>query len=103
MRPFDHHLRDNVDEAELLALVQKLNADPAVHGILVQAPLPPHIGTQRIVASIDPAKDVDGFHPLNAGRLVAGLPALAPCTPIARLKLLKTVRPSPASCYSSIV
>ena len=76
MRPFDHHLPADVNEAKLLALVQKLNADPAVHGILVQAPLPPHIGTQRIVASIDPAKDVDGFHPLNAGRLASGLPAL---------------------------
>src|SRR5260370_18964258 len=93
MRPFDHHLPANVDEAELLALIRKLNADPAVHGILVQAPLPPHIGTQCIVASIDPAKDVDGFHPLNAGRLVAGLPALAPCTPIACIKPVKNIPP----------
>src|SRR4029077_4801353 len=68
MRPFDHHLPADVNEAALLALIQELNADPARHGILVQAPLPRHIGPQRILASIDPAKDVDGFHPLNAGR-----------------------------------
>src|SRR5579859_1173640 len=81
MRPFDHHLPAAVSEAELLALVRKLNGDPAVHGILVQMPLPPQIDSKHIVASIDPDKDVDGFHPLNAGRLVSGLPALAPCTP----------------------
>jgi methylenetetrahydrofolate dehydrogenase (NADP+) / methenyltetrahydrofolate cyclohydrolase len=74
--------------------VQKLNADPAVHGVLVQMPLPPQISTKRIVASIDPDKDVDGFHPLNAGRLFTGLPALAPCTPIACIKLIKTVNDS---------
>ena len=103
MRPFDHHLPADVNEAELLALVQKLNADPAVHGILVQAPLPPQISTNRIVAGIDPAKDVDGFHPLNAGRLVSGLPALAPCTPIACIKLIKTVRTSLAGCDALMV
>jgi methylenetetrahydrofolate dehydrogenase (NADP+)/methenyltetrahydrofolate cyclohydrolase len=74
--------------------VRKLNGDPAVHGILVQMPLPPQIDSKRIVASIDPDKDVDGFHPLNAGRLVSGLPALAPCTPIACIKLIKTVHAS---------
>ena len=94
MRPFDHHLPTTVSEAELLALVAKLNADPAVHGVLVQMPLPPQISTKRIVASIDPNKDVDGFHPLNAGRLFTGLPALAPCTPIACIKLIKTVHAS---------
>jgi methylenetetrahydrofolate dehydrogenase (NADP+) / methenyltetrahydrofolate cyclohydrolase len=94
MRPFDHHLPAEVSEAELLSLVHKLNADPAVHGVLVQMPLPPQIGAKLIVASIDPDKDVDGFHPLNAGRLVTGLPALAPCTPIACIKLIKTVHRS---------
>ena len=94
MRPFDHHLPADIDEAALLALVQKLNADPAVHGILVQLPLPPQIRANHIIASINPDKDVDGFHPLNAGRLVSGLPALAPCTPIACIKLIKTVNPS---------
>ncbi len=94
MRPFDHHLPAAVSEVELLSLVQKLNADPAVHGVLVQMPLPRQISTKRVVASIDPDKDVDGFHPLNAGRLFTGLPALAPCTPIACIKLIKTVNAS---------
>ena len=81
MRPFDHHLPATVSEAELLALVDKLNADPAVHGVLVQMPLPPQISTKRIVASIDPDKDVDGFHPLNVGRLVQNRASLVSCTP----------------------
>ena len=91
MRPFDHHLPADVSEVELLSLVQKLNANRAVHGVLVQMPLPPQISTKRVIASIDPDKDVDGFHPLNAGRLVTGLPAFAPCTPTACIKLIKTV------------
>jgi methylenetetrahydrofolate dehydrogenase (NADP+)/methenyltetrahydrofolate cyclohydrolase len=103
MRPFDHHLPADVSEAELLSLVQKLNADPAVHGVLVQMPLPPQISTKRIVASIDPDKDVDGFHPLNAGRLFTGLPALVPCTPIACIKLIKTVRASLSGCDALMV
>ena len=103
MRPFDHHLPASVSEAELLALVQKLNAEPAVHGVLVQTPLPPQISTKRVVASIDPDKDVDGFHPLNAGRLFTGLPALAPCTPIACIKLIKTVHASLAGCEALMV
>jgi len=103
MRPFDHHLPVTVSEVELLALVQKLNADPAVHGILVQMPLPPEIDAKLVVAAVNPAKDVDGFHPLNAGRLVTGLPALAPCTPIACIKLIKSVRPSLAGCEALMV
>jgi len=103
MRPFDHHLPADVSEAELISLVAKLNADPAVHGVLVQMPLPPQISAKLIVASIDPDKDVDGFHPLNAGRLVTGLPALVPCTPIACIKLIKTVRPSLAGCEALMV
>jgi methylenetetrahydrofolate dehydrogenase (NADP+)/methenyltetrahydrofolate cyclohydrolase len=103
MRPFDHHLPAGVSEAELLALVNKLNADPAVHGVLVQMPLPPQISTKRVVASIDPGKDVDGFHPLNAGRLFTGVAALAPCTPIACIKLIKTVRASLAGCEALMV
>jgi len=94
MRPFDHNLTAAAGEEELLDLIEKLNADPAVSGILVQLPLPPQINPARIVASIDPNKDVDGFHPLNAGRLMTGLPALVPCTPIACIKLIKTVHPS---------
>jgi methylenetetrahydrofolate dehydrogenase (NADP+) / methenyltetrahydrofolate cyclohydrolase len=103
MRPFDHHLPAAVSEVELLSLVQNLNADPAVHGVLVQMPLPRQISTKRVVASIDPDKDVDGFHPLNAGRLFTGLPALAPCTPIACIKLIKTVHASLAGCGALMV
>jgi methylenetetrahydrofolate dehydrogenase (NADP+)/methenyltetrahydrofolate cyclohydrolase len=94
MRPFDHHLPATTSEKDLLMLIDKLNADPAVSGILVQLPLPPQINPARVIASIHPDKDVDGFHPLNAGRLMTGLPALVPCTPIACVKLLKTIHPS---------
>jgi methylenetetrahydrofolate dehydrogenase (NADP+)/methenyltetrahydrofolate cyclohydrolase len=103
MRPFDYHWPADTTEAELIGLVQKLNVDPAVQGILVQLPLPPQINPSRIIASINPDKDVDGFHPLNAGRLMTGLPALVPCTPIACLKLLKTVHPSLLGCDTLMV
>jgi methylenetetrahydrofolate dehydrogenase (NADP+)/methenyltetrahydrofolate cyclohydrolase len=103
MRPFDHRLKAETPQAELLALVQKLNADPAVHGILVQLPLPPHIAAQEIIAAIDPAKDVDGIHPLNAGRLAAGLPALAPCTPLGCIILAKTVHSSLAGMEAVVI
>ena len=94
MRSFDHRLPETTSAAELLALVQRLNADPAVHGILVQLPLPAQIDAQEVIASIDPAKDVDGLHPINSGRLAAGLPALAPCTPLGCVILAKMVHPS---------
>ena len=93
MRSFDHRLPDTVSEADLLALIGRLNSDPVVHGILVQLPLPAHIDAQKIVAAIDPRKDVDGFSPTNAGMLTTGLPALVPCTPLACLMLAKTVVP----------
>jgi methylenetetrahydrofolate dehydrogenase (NADP+) / methenyltetrahydrofolate cyclohydrolase len=94
MQPFDHHLPAATSEDELIALVRRLNADKAVHGILVQMPLPPQIDAAHVIAAVDPDKDVDGFHPLNAGRLASGLPALAPCTPIGCVKLAKTVHSS---------
>lgn len=75
------HLPATATEAELLATIAALNADPAVDGILVQLPLPAQIRTDAAIAAVDPAKDVDGFHPLNAGRLAAGQPGLVPCTP----------------------
>jgi methylenetetrahydrofolate dehydrogenase (NADP+) / methenyltetrahydrofolate cyclohydrolase len=104
MRPFDFHLSTAAArEEELIELIQKLNANPAVHGILVQLPLPPHIDTARIIASVDPAKDVDGFHPLNAGRLASGLPALAPCTPIGCIKLAKTAHASFAGLDAVVI
>ena len=75
------HLPESTTEAELLATIAALNADPTVDGILVQLPLPAHIRTEAAIAAVDPMKDVDGFHPLNAGRLAAGQPGLVPCTP----------------------
>ena len=103
MRSFDHRLPATTGEAELLALIARLNADPAVHGILVQLPLPPQIDPQKVIAAIDPAKDVDGFHPVNAGRLSAGLPALAPCTPLGCVLLAKTVQPSLAGLEAVVI
>jgi methylenetetrahydrofolate dehydrogenase (NADP+) / methenyltetrahydrofolate cyclohydrolase len=94
MKSFDHRLPDSVSEGDLLALVEKLNADPAVHGILVQLPLPKQVDSQKVLNAIDPRKDVDGFHPVNAGRLATGLPALTPCTPLGCVMLAKTVHAS---------
>src|SRR5262245_1328312 len=103
MRSFDHRLPERTSEAELLALVARLNADPVVHGILVQLPLPKQIDTQKVIAAIDPMKDVDGFHPVNAGRLSAGLPALAPCTPVGCVYLAKTVHPVLAGLEAVVI
>lgn len=89
MESFSHRLEESVGEADLLDLVATLNADERVDGILVQLPLPPHIDSSRVIAAIDAAKDVDGFHPVNAGRLATGLEALVPCTPLGCLYLLK--------------
>src|SRR5215831_2238485 len=81
----------DISEATLVAEIEKLNADDRVDGVLVQLPLPRHIDPHRIIAAIDPAKDVDGFHPVNVGRLWSGLPSLVPCTPQGCLMLLRTV------------
>jgi methylenetetrahydrofolate dehydrogenase (NADP+)/methenyltetrahydrofolate cyclohydrolase len=89
MAGFAHNLPDTIPEAELLDLVATLNADERVDGILVQLPLPPQINSERVIAAIDPAKDVDGFHPINAGRLATGLESLVPCTPLGCLHLIK--------------
>lgn len=82
------HLPESTTEAELLATVAALNADAEVDGILVQLPLPPRIHAETVIAALDPAKDADGFHPLNAGRLASGLPGLVPCTPRGVMHLL---------------
>jgi len=78
-------------ESELLALIDELNADPRVHGILVQLPLPDHIGRSGIIERIDPAKDVDGFHPYNIGRLAQRIPLMRPCTPYGIIRLLEHI------------
>jgi methylenetetrahydrofolate dehydrogenase (NADP+)/methenyltetrahydrofolate cyclohydrolase len=89
MASFAHNLPDTTSEADLLQLVTDLNADERVDGILVQLPLPAQIDATRVIETIEPSKDVDGFHALNAGRLAAGLPSLVPCTPLGCLYLLK--------------
>src|SRR5579863_4869161 len=89
MASFEHKLPADTSQASLVALVERLNADPAVDGILVQLPLPPHLDEQAVVAAIDPAKDVDGLTPVSTGRLALGLPGLVPCTPLGCLMLLK--------------
>jgi len=89
MQSFEHKLSADVPEEELIALVDRLNADPTVDGILVQLPLPRHIDEQAVLTRVDPDKDVDGFHPVNVGRLSIGLPSLVPCTPLGCLMLLQ--------------
>ena len=89
MASFEYRLPADTPETALLALVSELNDDPAVHGILVQLPLPRHIDSARVLDAISPDKDVDGFHVINAGRLATGLPGLVPCTPLGCLLMLK--------------
>jgi methylenetetrahydrofolate dehydrogenase (NADP+) / methenyltetrahydrofolate cyclohydrolase len=103
MRAFDCKLAASTSEAELLALIARLNADEEVSGILVQLPLPKQIDAQKIIAAIDPAKDVDGFHPVNAGRLASGLPALVPCTPMGCVILAKTIHETLAGLEAVVV
>ena len=93
MASFEHRLAADTGEAALLALVGRLNRDPAVHGILVQLPLPDGVDSARVLRAIDPAKDVDGFHPENVGALWTGAPALAPCTPRGCMAMLAEVHP----------
>ena len=94
MRAIDRTLPVQTSEADLLAVIAGLNVDASVHGILVQLPLPKQIDAHNIISAIYPAKDVDGFHPLNVGRLARGLPALAPCTPLGCVMLAKSVHAS---------
>jgi len=103
MRSFDHRLPAMVTEAELLAVVQRLNRDAAVHGILVQMPLPRGIDAAKVIAAVDPAKDVDGFHPLNVGKLAAGWPGPVPCTPLGCVLLAKTVHASLAGLEAVVI
>ena len=89
MTSFEHRLPADTDQADLIAMIDRLNADPMVDGILVQLPLPKHLDEQAVVERIDPAKDVDGLTPVSTGRLALGLPGLVPCTPLGSLMLLK--------------
>lgn len=89
MNSYEHRLDTSVSEGDLLALVEQLNTDPNVHGILVQLPLPDHIDTEKVINAINPDKDVDGFHVINAGRLATGQDALVACTPVGCVLLAK--------------
>src|SRR5210317_1832234 len=89
MNSYEHKLEADTSEADLLALIDKLNNDPAVHGILVQLPLPGHLNSDLVINSIDPAKDVDGFHISNVGLLGTGQKAMVPCTPLGCLMMLR--------------
>ena len=103
MHASDRKLPATASETELIDLIGKLNTDKDISGILVQLPLPKQIDAQNIIAAIDPAKDVDGFHPLNAGRLASGLPALVPCTPMGCVLLAKTVRETLAGLEAVVI
>lgn len=103
MQSFEHRLADTTTEDELLGLVDQLNADPAVHGILVQLPLPPHINADLVINAIDPAKDVDGFHISNVGLLATGQKSMVPCTPLGCLMLLRAQLGSLSGCDAVVV
>jgi len=91
-RSFEHHFAANVGQAEVLQTVRTLNRDPSVHGILVQLPLPPQINADEVIWAVSPEKDVDGFHPVNAGNLFLGRPGIQPCTPAGIMRLLEWTR-----------
>ena len=103
MRSIEHKLSADTREDDLLRLIEQLNRDPVIHGILVQLPLPGHIDEKRVIEAINPAKDVDGFHPINVGRLSSGDEALVPCTPAGSIILLKSVQSELAGLSAVIV
>ena len=103
MRSLEHRLPADSRQDDLLALVARLNADPEVDGILVQLPLPSGLDPQSVIEAIDPAKDVDGLNPVNAGRLAAGIPGLVPCTPLGAVMLIKSVRPELAGLEAVVI
>lgn len=103
MTSIEHKLAADTSEADLLALVARLNADPAIHGILVQLPLPAHLNSELIINSIDPAKDVDGFHISNVGLLGTGQKSMVPCTPLGCLMMLRDYHGSLAGMNAVVV
>jgi methylenetetrahydrofolate dehydrogenase (NADP+)/methenyltetrahydrofolate cyclohydrolase len=103
MQAFDRKLPATTTEAELINLIAALNSDEQINGILVQLPLPKQIDPRKIIAAIDPAKDVDGFHPYNVGRLASGFPALVPCTPMGCVRLARTVHASLAGLEAVVI
>ncbi len=103
MRSMEHRLPADADEATVLGLVAALNADEAVDGVLVQLPLPPQVDARKVLELIRPDKDVDGFHPVNAGRLAVGEPGLAPCTPLGCVALAKLAKPDLSGLHAVVV
>jgi methylenetetrahydrofolate dehydrogenase (NADP+)/methenyltetrahydrofolate cyclohydrolase len=103
IRAFDRRLPATTATAELLRLIETLNADASVHGILVQLPLPRQIDANAILWAVSPEKDVDGFHPVNAGKLACGLDAVVPCTPLGCLLLIRAIRPDLAGARALVV
>jgi methylenetetrahydrofolate dehydrogenase (NADP+)/methenyltetrahydrofolate cyclohydrolase len=103
MASFPYRLPAGTTETELLDLVARLNADPAAHGILIQLPLPKQIAAERVLEAVDPAKDVDGFHPVNVGRLATGREAMVPCTPLGCMMLLEATLPELAGLEAVVV
>ncbi len=103
IRSFDYRMPATVTTAELHRLIDELNARADVHGILVQLPLPKQVDETGVLLRIDPRKDVDGFHPINVGRLATGLDAVVPCTPLGSLILIRSVRPDLAGARALIV
>ncbi len=103
MNSYEHKLSADTSEADLLALIDKLNNDPAVHGILVQLPLPAHLNSDLVINSIDPAKDVDGFHISNVGLLGTGQKAMVPCTPLGCLMMLRDYHGSLAGMNAVVI
>jgi methylenetetrahydrofolate dehydrogenase (NADP+)/methenyltetrahydrofolate cyclohydrolase len=103
MRSLEHRLEAGCTEADLFSLIDALNADPAIDGLLVQLPLPAQIDAASVLNRIDPAKDVDGFHPVNAGRLAIGEPGLVPCTPLGALALARLAQPDLAGLHAVVI
>jgi methylenetetrahydrofolate dehydrogenase (NADP+)/methenyltetrahydrofolate cyclohydrolase len=103
MHSVTHRLPSDTPEADLIALVRSLNQDPSIHGILVQFPVPEHINQSRVIAAIDPAKDVDGLHVVNAGLLASGLPGLVPCTPVGSMIMLRDACPDLAGKTAIVI
>lgn len=103
MKSFEHKLPATTTQAELLEIVQRMNADDSVDGILVQLPLPKHIDANAVLDAIHPDKDVDGFHPINAGRLAIGRPGLVPCTPSGSMRLIRAVEPKLAGKHAVVI
>lgn len=100
---WEHHYPDTVSQAEVMARLDALNADKAVHGVLVQLPLPKHLDTDAIIARVRPEKDADGFHPMNAANLFQGRPGIRPCTPFGIMRMLEEIAFKPASKKAVVV